>query len=85
MKNTVYAITATAILGWSQASVAGDTWAFDGSEEEITQLAKKANAIEASKKMYTEVYQNKALCWSWDACADKPRVYGQVYDTYSFE
>lgn len=85
MKNTMLAIATSTALGWSQTSFAGDTWSFDGSEKEIQQLAEKKQALDASKKMYAEAYQNKVMCWSWDACTDKPRVYSQVFDTYSFD
>lgn len=85
MKKALFTLAAVAFMGWSQSSFAADSWAFDGSDQQVEQMAKKAEAMENAKNMYAEVYQNKALCWSWDACADKPRVYGKVYDSYSFE
>ncbi|AZR81174.1 MULTISPECIES: hypothetical protein [Piscirickettsiaceae] len=72
------------VLGMHNAK-AEDTWSFDGSEKAVTKLVKEKRTEAASKVLYQEVYDNKMLCWSWDACADKRRVYGRAYDTYSFQ
>lgn len=83
MKKTFLAASAAIALLASTQSQA-DSWAFDGSEQEIQAAVNEAQAHRAQQNLFAEVYQNQVLCWSWDACVDKPRVYGVVYDTYAF-
>lgn len=85
MKNVFLVGAISASLFGAQAAMAEDTWSFDGSEAVIEKLVEKQKAKEASNVVFAEVYQNQMLCWSWDACVDKNRVYGRKYDTYSFE
>lgn len=80
----------TALFSFSNVALAEApcycTWSFDdGNDQQINQMAKAKQSQQASKLLYREIYQNEMNCWSWDACADKPRVYGQTYDLYTFE
>lgn len=83
MKNVMLGALAAATFALSSTAMAG-TWAFDGSEKEIQKLIEEKKAQEAKAKLYVETYQNQVMCWSWDACADKPRVYGVAHDAYTF-
>ncbi|MBD3755235.1 MAG: hypothetical protein IE937_06275 [Gammaproteobacteria bacterium] len=82
-KQTLLAASAAIVLLTATQSQA-DSWAFDGSKQQIQAAVSEAQALRAQQNLFAEVYQNQVMCWSWDACVDKPRVYGVVYDTYAF-
>ncbi|WP_178861334.1 hypothetical protein [Thiomicrorhabdus cannonii] len=86
MKTTLHALAFAAASGalmfTSQAQA--DSWTFDGNEQEISALVSQAEKARAQQNLYVEVYQNQMNCWSWDACADKARVYGIVRDSHAF-
>jgi len=54
-------------------AVLADTWAFDG-EEKIERQ---------SSQMVVETYHNQNLSCAFDS--EAPKVFGKVYDSYSFK
>ncbi|MGC9387236.1 MAG: hypothetical protein ACP5D0_09835 [Hydrogenovibrio sp.] len=85
MKTLILTGLVSASVLSAPAAMAEDTWAFDGDEQVIEKMAEQKHTQAASEVLYQEVYQNDMKCWSWDACADKNRVYGPVYETYAFK